>query len=81
MSSAEVAARYCYGYERATAECRKPELWKGPKKQRRSLDRYDVLSYRKFNAPSPRADAQVVENMNRDALFMRYHEKSNSGEN
>ena len=85
MSSAETAARFCYGYEKATAKCRKAEHWKGPKNQQLVewdlLDRYDMLTYRKSNAVAPRADAQVLENMKRDALFMKHYEKSRTADN
>ena len=74
--------RWCYGYQKATANVTKVEHWKGAKAQLKTrwdlLDRYDALHYKKKGPSVKAADAAVVEDMKEDALFSKYYEKVKS---
>jgi hypothetical protein len=76
MAAIEILLRWNYGYEKATALCRKADHWKGAKQQQtvrwELLDRYDPLEKMKEGPAVKSADAAVVETMKEDALFEKY---------
>jgi hypothetical protein len=79
-AGAEVLARWCYAYEKCTAECTKAEHWKGQKGQLKVewgyMERYDVLKFWKAGPAIETADDRVMDSLKRDALFAKYFEKA-----
>jgi hypothetical protein len=83
LASGEYLARWAYAIEKATAQCSKKEHMSGERKALKTrwdlFSYYDIWSVAKKNSGVESADSRVTDTMKRDALFMKYLERVQTG--